>query len=286
MSNDAGGPFAGATWIWRTPNPRLRTRGSYATFERGFTLPGPPTSGSILITADNGYQASLNGTLLGSARLFPPFFTSGNLTDSGVQSSDWWTPGNLGLAPLKMGANTLSVIAANEAAYPDLAGSPTTTGIGGAAKAVIIRPGGLLVFKAQASYLAKSASAWTGARRTFPAGTGRRTSSTKLQDALVETVTVPATLPDGPGGVTSTTALATGSSYEFKITGTGTWTNRTRSMLWTRSARRRTERLWAAAAVRYPDGLLELQVNSLDRNWDRWGPFATATDALTVTSTH
>jgi hypothetical protein len=160
VSNDAGGPFAGATWIWPTSDPATPNEGEYATFEKGFNLPGPPTSGTIKITADNGYKASLNGTPVGSARLFAPFFATGDLTESGVQSSDWWTPGNFGLAPLQMGTNTLSVIAANEAAYPD---PPTveTTGHAGTAGGVCANPAGL-IFKAQASYLAKSASGWAG----------------------------------------------------------------------------------------------------------------------------
>ena len=46
-SNDAGGPFTGAAWIWPTSNPATPTPASYATFKKGFTLPGPPTTGSI-----------------------------------------------------------------------------------------------------------------------------------------------------------------------------------------------------------------------------------------------
>ena len=163
VSNDAGGPFENATWIWSTSNPGTPNDGEYATFEKGFDLPGPPTSGSLKITADNGYQASLNGTLVGSARLFAPFFATGDLTDTGVQSSEWWLPGDFGLTPLQMGANKLSVIAANEAAFPDPP-NVETTGVAGDVGAVCANPAGL-IFKAQASYLANSASAWAGGTR-------------------------------------------------------------------------------------------------------------------------
>jgi hypothetical protein len=266
-SNDLGGPFAGATWIWPTANPMYPNAGEYATFERAFGLPGPPTGGSILITADNGYQVSLNGTFLGAAQIFAAF--PGSLLEDGVKTTDWQSPESWVL-PLQSGTNSLSIVAANEFAYPGDVPNQQTTGVGGVAGGVCPNPGGL-VFKGHASYLADSESAWAGiavGETDFPGSNWATYSTYDLQDVLLETVTVPAT---DPLGATSTTVLATGTAYRFEVTGTVTWTNRNGSDLVDAECTAEGGGAWAANAVGYPDALLELQVNGTDTDWDPVG---------------
>jgi hypothetical protein len=62
VANDVStDPFFGALWIWRTNNPTYPNSGEYVEFQKTVTLPGPPAgSGSIKITADNGYQVYLS----------------------------------------------------------------------------------------------------------------------------------------------------------------------------------------------------------------------------------
>jgi hypothetical protein len=272
-SNDAGGPFAGATWIWRSANPAFPDVGEYATFERTFNVPGTPTGGSILITADNGYQVSLNGTLLGSAQITAPPFPA-DLSEAGVNTTNWQSP-ETWVLPLQGGINTLSIVAANEAAYPDFP-NIQTTGVGGVAGGVCPNPGGL-IFKAEASYLAGSDSGWAGTApltQPFPGKNWATYFTFDLQDVLVETVTVPAALPNGPAGATSATVLASGTNYLFKVTGTVTWTNRNGNDLVDAECTLESGAAdWAQNAAGYPDDLLELQVNGDEVDW---GPVAPA----------
>jgi hypothetical protein len=86
------------------------------------------------------------------------------------------------------------------------------------------------------------------------------------QPVLIQTLTVPAANPAGPVGVDSA-ILATGESFQFKVTGTVTWTNRNGADLVDAECTSESGGAWAAAAVGYPDDLLELQVNTTDVNW-------------------
>ena len=270
-SNDAGGPFDGATWIWRTLNPQFPDAGEYATFVRTFTVPGLPVSGSILVTADNGYQLSFNGSFLGQAQIYTPAFP-GSLKEDGVNTTGWQTPETWTL-PLQGGLNTLSIVAANEFAYPDDVPNQQTTGVGGVPGGVCPNPGAL-IFKAQYSSYTRSESAWadTAPKTHNFAGSNWATYVPyELQDVLLETVTVPAALPSGPGGVDSSTVLASGKQYLFKVTGTVTWTNRNGSDLVDAECTSESGGTWAAAAAGYPDDLLELQVNSTDVDWSPVG---------------
>jgi hypothetical protein len=70
--------------------------------------------GTIYITCDNGYELSINGTLVGKAQLGTGWQTS-NLTESFVQSSGWQTVETWNITSLLVsGTNTIEIGAANE----------------------------------------------------------------------------------------------------------------------------------------------------------------------------
>ena len=106
------------------------------------TIPGLPTGGSLVITADNGFTASLNATPVGTAELGPGFpgtlkeFLGGIYTlpkagDWGVSSQGWQSVETYPLAGLVEGTNTLEIVAGNEYMAPDdkyFSTSPYTTG--------------------------------------------------------------------------------------------------------------------------------------------------------------
>jgi hypothetical protein len=259
-SNDVGGPFAGATWIWRTANPAFPDAGEYATFAKALTLPGPPAGpGSILITADNGYQVSLNGGFLGSAQILGAF--PGSLKEDGVNTTNWQSPETWAL-PLQMGANTLSVVAANEFAWLGDTPDQQTTGVGGTEGGVCPNPGGL-IFKAEYSYFTDGESAWGGespGTEDFPGANWATYVDYELQDVLLQTLTVSSLDPDG-----ETSAALPAGNYDFKAS--GSWTNRGGSDQVDTECTSESGGPWAANAAGYPDGLLELQVNNSDVDW-------------------
>ena len=53
-------PLERASWIWRQAND------NGCQVRISFTLDGAPKSASLLITADNGYELYINGSLVGS----------------------------------------------------------------------------------------------------------------------------------------------------------------------------------------------------------------------------
>jgi hypothetical protein len=104
---------AGADWIWESYRTVHPLEGDIVYFQKTFTIGGYPTAGTLHITCDNGYQAWLNGNLVGSDGLFPGWETS-NRTNSfvygGWTTVEAWDVSGL----LKTGTNTLIVKAANE----------------------------------------------------------------------------------------------------------------------------------------------------------------------------
>lgn len=117
--------WGSADWIWTTPYPLTPVAGEVATFSDGFTVPaGFQLGGTLTITADNAYSATLNSTLLGHSISLGPGFP-GTLMENaqvgswGVASQGWQLVNQYPLSGLKAGANTLNVTAANEYMYPD-----------------------------------------------------------------------------------------------------------------------------------------------------------------------
>ena len=65
----------GATWIWtveRVSNEEAVHGSAIVTFRRKFRVPGKATSAILRIGADNAYEASLNGKLLGASGALDP----------------------------------------------------------------------------------------------------------------------------------------------------------------------------------------------------------------------
>jgi PKD repeat protein len=123
-----------AQWIWESYYVMHPIDGDIVYFQRTFSVPGSPTGASLFVTADNGYEVSINGHLIGSAQLFSGW-GPGHLTDAYVASSGWqsvegWT---IPASWLVNGTNTLNITGVNEYSGP-LDGVPngTVTGNPGA----------------------------------------------------------------------------------------------------------------------------------------------------------
>jgi outer membrane protein OmpA-like peptidoglycan-associated protein len=97
----------GATWIWTVAkvSKEEAVKGSpIVTFVRKFSLPdGSSTNATLQITADNAYEASLNGKVIG---------TNGVL-DAASTSDQQWHGFDSYTVTLKSGENVLSVRAIN-----------------------------------------------------------------------------------------------------------------------------------------------------------------------------
>ena len=88
--------------------------GSIVHFLKPFVINGTPTSGSIYITCDNGYELYVNGTLVSSAQLGAGWATS-NLTQSFVQTSGWQSVESYNIfSYLVSGINVLEIKTADE----------------------------------------------------------------------------------------------------------------------------------------------------------------------------
>jgi len=183
---DSAVNLPGAHWIWNTLNPEHPIDGDVVTFNKTFDVPGLPNGGTLQITADNGYTASLNGFLLGSAQLGPGFPTTlKETTDTtpqvgswGVASQGWQSVESYSLLDLVSGTNTLLITAANEYMWNttdqylgkdyyygsyDPSGPPVNAdpfpGDGLGIDNICRNPGGL-IFKATIDYYADGETAW------------------------------------------------------------------------------------------------------------------------------
>jgi hypothetical protein len=116
--------WGAADWIWATPNPMHPILGDVVKFRQTFTLPaGSQLGGTLMITADNVFSATLNGVPLGHSIALGPGFPgtlAGNvgagaqLGQWGIASYGWQLVSQLPLSGLVAGTNTLEVTAANE----------------------------------------------------------------------------------------------------------------------------------------------------------------------------
>ncbi len=110
--------FVAADWIWeayRVVNPH---DGDIVEFERTFSIPGDPIAGSLVIVVDNGYEAYMNDTFLGTANLSGDW-RSGDLSYPLVDGTGWRTVFEHDVTDgLVSGDNVLAISAANEYADP------------------------------------------------------------------------------------------------------------------------------------------------------------------------
>ena len=104
----------GADWIWENYRAVNNEEGDIVYFKKTFNIPGGPTSGTLYITCDNGYEVYLNGALVGSAQLGASWETS-NLTETYVNHSGWESVESYDVSGLLVpGTNVLLIKAANE----------------------------------------------------------------------------------------------------------------------------------------------------------------------------
>jgi hypothetical protein len=111
---------SGADWIWESYRVVHPAAGDVVTFERSFYIPGNPTSGTLHITCDNGYEVYLNGNPIpvGSAQLSPGW-GPGHLTLAYVDTNDWQSVESYPGLTLLQGNNLLEIKTANEYMGPD-----------------------------------------------------------------------------------------------------------------------------------------------------------------------
>lgn len=97
----------GATWIWRVAKVSKdeAVNGSpVVTFRRKFTAPEGSTQATLKITADNAYQVSFNGSVIGS---------SGELAATSNANDGHWHKFDTYAVALQSGENVLVVRAVN-----------------------------------------------------------------------------------------------------------------------------------------------------------------------------
>ncbi len=105
---------SGAEWIWESPLVQNPVAGDIVEFWRSFDISGVPVSGTLMITADNGYEVSLNGTLVGCAQVYGDWESS-DLTEAYATTSNWQSVETYDVSGLlRSGSNTLYIEAANE----------------------------------------------------------------------------------------------------------------------------------------------------------------------------
>ncbi len=107
-----GYPGNTAQWIWESYYVVHPVDGDRVFFERTFNIPVTPTSATVHITSDNGYDVYMNGLFIGSAQVRPCWLTD-NLTDTCVDSEGWQSVETYPVT-LQKGQNILEIRAANE----------------------------------------------------------------------------------------------------------------------------------------------------------------------------
>jgi hypothetical protein len=110
--------FASAKWIWESYQVKDPLKGDIVDFTRSFTLDGTPVSGTLWITADDGYEVSLNGGFVGNHGLLSGWraaasdlklaYVPGHNIWRSVGKYDLMTTGKL-----QQGTNTLVIQTAN-----------------------------------------------------------------------------------------------------------------------------------------------------------------------------
>ncbi len=123
---------SGAQLIWESNTPQNPVSGDVVDFEKTFTIPGTPVSGTLYITCDNGYEAYINGNGYPaghpnaiSAQLGSGWWSS-DLTEGFVNSDGWGSVESWDItAFLQSGINIFEIGAANEQEEGGTTGSNT-----------------------------------------------------------------------------------------------------------------------------------------------------------------
>jgi hypothetical protein len=149
--------FTYGTWIWEAYRAVDPICGTVVDFEETFDIPGEFTDGTLWVTADNGYEAYLNGTLLETDGLSGDWRNS-DLTESYVTTAQAaWS--SIEIATwLQLTGNTLRFETANEYFNTDDGH--------GSAGTVDSNPGGL-IYEAEITYYTDGETAW-GDGTEFP----------------------------------------------------------------------------------------------------------------------
>jgi hypothetical protein len=149
--------FTYGTWIWEAYRAVDPICGTVVDFEETFDIPGEFTDGTLWVTADNGYEAYLNGTLLETDGLSGDWRNS-DLTESYVTTAQAaWS--SIEIATwLQLTGNVLRFETANEYFNTDDGH--------GSAGTVDSNPGGL-IYEAEITYYADGETAW-GDGTEFP----------------------------------------------------------------------------------------------------------------------
>jgi len=143
---------SGADWIWESARVLDPLYGTVITLERIFDIGVEPTSANLLITCDNGYDVSLNGSSVGSANVANGLvdWQYSDLTQSYVNTSGWQGDESYDISSLlQAGENTLTIDAGNESFTDDT--SPAT---------VFYNPGAC-IFALDIGYI-REETAWGG----------------------------------------------------------------------------------------------------------------------------
>jgi hypothetical protein len=216
-------------WIWETAEVVHPIAGDIVEFSREFTINGlylVDKTGSLKITADNGYEVHLNSGFVGRAQLDESFRTASKLSNEIV----WWydkyppDPKDTGGAPpygwstpetydissmLQVGLNTLNITGVNE--YCDIDEYPYIEGT------VANNPAGVR-YEAHICYTVvdRRETAW-GAGEPFPGKNWATYFTYTVQGwKLVEAVTVES---KDPYGADSARNLEADKQYKFVVTG-------------------------------------------------------------------
>lgn len=239
----------GATWIWETATVTDPVNATTRTFIETFTITAP-TSASLTIAADNGYQVYLNNVLV--------------VDNLAVENN--FQLGTQDVIPLTLasGANTLKVVVKN---FPQAGGTYKSNPAGLLFKLTavgttdcgrttdVVKTGPVTMCKVDAKE--KPLAGWT----------------MTLLGNKVEDVVVPA---NTAVGVNTAAILTAGKSYVAKAS--GTWDNN-RGPLNVVDAEYSTEDSWATQMdgfTGFPTDILELSINNVLDPASKWGTYNSA----------
>lgn len=111
---EKGFTFAVGDWVWESYRVLDPATGAVVEFAHSFDVPGLPVRGSISITADNGYEIAMNGTMIGSAQLTTEDGWPGSIPVVPAGADEWKTVEHWDLLDqLVEGENVLSVTGVN-----------------------------------------------------------------------------------------------------------------------------------------------------------------------------
>jgi hypothetical protein len=172
--------FTYGTWIWEAYRAVDPICGTVVDFEETFDIPGEISDGTMWVTADNGYEAYLNGTLLETdglsgdwrnSDLTEGYVTTAQAAWSSIEIASW----------LQLTGNTLRFETANEYFNTDDGHSALGT--------VDSNPGGL-IYEAEITYYDDGETAW-GNGTSFPGNNWGMYFTYTVQDHVCATVLQP-----------------------------------------------------------------------------------------------